>query len=297
MKRNTIGCDPEFFLVTEDGKVISAVGKIPGNKYEQHPLESGAKLQVDNVAVEFASAVGKSGEELVEHIRTTMAEIRKYLPKGTRLSDKPAVVLADEELDSPEAMEFGCNPDYNAWTVEENIPPEATSTNMRSCGGHIHVGMVDGDGNDFLGTFEGKLETVRLMDCFHGVVSVVLDNSEEAIKRRELYGKAGCHRPTTYGVEYRVLSNFWLKSPALVMLMDSLTQDVLKIMRENNQQEVFAAVGGDAVQDVINTGNVSAAKKLISEVLIPRMSAESVELLDMVSENIQEYNLEKEWVI
>jgi len=39
--------------------------------------------------------------------------------------------------------------------------------------------------------------------------SLSWDNDD---RRRELYGKPGSFRPKPYGVEYRVLSNMWLKS-------------------------------------------------------------------------------------
>ncbi len=44
-------------------------------------------------------------------------------------------------------------------------------------------------------------------DLFLGLPSAGADKQG---KRRELYGKAGRYRPTSYGIEYRVLSNYWL---------------------------------------------------------------------------------------
>ena len=46
-----------------------------------------------------------------------------------------------------------------------------------------------------------------------------LDNDEPAKIRKLKYGKAGCFRPTPYGVEYRTPSCWWIKSPAAMSLI------------------------------------------------------------------------------
>jgi len=139
---------------------------------------------------------------------------------------------------------------------------------------------------------------------FHGVISTILDNSEEAIERRKLYGKAGSHRPTEYGVEYRALSNYWMKSPELVMLMDRLTEDVLRIMRDTPTADledidkgpaIIKEVGEVVIQDIINEGYVDRAKDILENVLSRHLSAETKELLDMCMEKIETYDVVKEW--
>jgi len=44
------------------------------------------------------------------------------------------------ELQSDQAKLFGCDIDYNAYTMKANPKPKGTSTNLRSAGFHIHVG-------------------------------------------------------------------------------------------------------------------------------------------------------------
>lgn len=274
IKRPTIGCDPEFFLVNPKGSIISAIGHIPGTKDNPHLLDTQAGLQTDNVAVEFASGVVKNVDDLITHIRGTFKEITNLLPEGHTLAVTPSTIFSDAELEDPQAKEFGCSPDFDVWSMTQNNPPTPVDPNLRSCGGHLHVG------HNSLQEFSGKTMMVKLMDCFHGLVSTVLDCSKEATVRRELYGKAGCHRPTAYGIEYRVLSNYWLKHPLLVRLQYSLTEDCLNLLENGGGKELVEAIGPDNIQKTINTGDKTEALSLINTFIMYHLSTQSKNLMN-----------------
>jgi len=290
----TIGTDPEFFLKKGD-KYVNAEHHFPGTKHAPHLMESGAGLQTDNVAVEFASPVANGGEDLVDKLKATFNELFKMLPPEHVLDTTPSAIFEDEELQTEQAQLFGCSPSFDAWELKMNEPPQADNTNMRSIGGHIHVGHEKGDGNDFLLDPYGKVDLVKTMDTLHGIISVVLDSSEKAVERRKLYGSAGEHRPTDYGVEYRTLSAFWLKSPNLVMLMDSLTQDALKLVRENKHNDLIESIGGTEIQRIINEGDVLKAEELMYNTLSKVMSKETMYYLTECLANIKTYDFMTEW--
>jgi hypothetical protein len=66
--------------------------------------------------------------------------------------------------------------------------------------------------------------------------------------RRELYGKAGAFRPKPYGVEYRVLSNRWLNSEALIRWVYNQSQ--LGMARRGLEDNNWAEdVWGDTAQE------------------------------------------------
>ncbi len=294
--RSTIGTDPEFFI-TKHGKLKSAIGIIPGTKENPHQLKCNSGLQVDNVALEFNTRIANDGEDLVEAISDSFKEILNYIPDGHKLTVLPSAVFDDDELDNDEAKHFGCSADFNAWTLETNPIPTHHNPNFRSCGGHIHVGHVEGDGNEFLLDPFGKVELVKAMDTFHGLISVQLDHSDEAIERRKLYGKSGCHRPTEYGVEYRVLSNFWMKSPTLVMLMDSLTQDCLKLIRDDKLSSLIKTIGDTTIQEIIDYGKLAEAKMIIKKYVLPLLSKNSIYYFTEAAKNINNYVFNKEWAL
>jgi hypothetical protein len=296
-KRHTIGTDPEFFMVDKNGKLISAIPHIKGKKHDPEELESGGTLQSDNVAIEFATPPAVDGEDFVVKVRNAFKDVYSRLGSDYDIAVIPSANFDADQLEDDEAKLFGCEPDFDAWTLSVNQPPpSAEESPFRSCGAHIHVGHAEGDGNDFLLTHEGRIQTVKMMDLVHGVISIVLDNSQPAMDRKKLYGKSGCHRPTDYGVEYRVLSNFWMKSPQLVMLMDCLTKDVLRFIREGKSEDMINEIGSDNIRSIIDDCRVEDATNLVNEYLKPKLSEDSLFYLNECTTNINNYDFKKEWM-
>lgn len=294
----TIGCDPEFFLRhRQSGKLISAIPFVDGTKEEPKLLPKGGNIQRDNVAVEVATDPADSKEKFVQAIESTLQEAVKTLPADTEIVAVASASFDADQLEHPEAQRFGCDPDYCAWEVRVNDPPSAIDNTFRSCGAHIHVGTDGNDKNEFLLDFDGKLNTVKVMDCVHGIISTVLDSSKESVERRQLYGKPGSHRPKEYGVEYRVLSNYWLKSPVTVMLMYHLTQDVLEIVREGKSDDLINKMGEHEVRSIISKGDSEAAGKMVDDHLLPVLSQDSVQYYNEALAKIQanDMNFHSEW--
>lgn len=293
----TIGCDPEFFLrQRKSGKMICAIPFIKGTKHSPEDLPSGAgNIQRDNVAVEFATNPATGPEDFVKKIQQTLMDVKNKIPKDCELIAEPAAHFTQDQLEHPEAQEFGCSPDFNAWTITENGAPYLEDLTFRSCGAHIHIGHQKGDKNEFLLNFDGKIQMIRAMDAVHGIIATVLDNSKNANARRQLYGKAGAHRPKDYGVEYRVLSNFWLKSPELVMLIYNLTKDVVELVRDGKHEKLINKIGENKIQDIINNGTTKDAQKIIKLHITPLLSEESVIFLKMCLKKVKNYNFAKEW--
>lgn len=205
-----IGADPEFF-VRHKGKNRSAFGLIPGTKREPYPVNKGA-VQVDGMALEFNIDPAKTEDEFVTNINTVIGEMRKMVKPDWEFVFDPTMTYHRNHLrvQPKEATELGCEPDYNAYTLAENPKPDA-DVNFRTASGHIHIGFTE---NAEASSEEHMMRCatlVRLLDVFLGLTSLAWDTDQ---KRRQLYGAPGAFRPKPYGVEYRVLSNAWLKDEA-----------------------------------------------------------------------------------
>ena len=283
----TIGCDPEFFL-TQGGKYVPAINYISGMKGCPQDLGRGNGVMVDNVALEFCTEPAIKEEKFVRGIKQAIKAIKKLLPDDVKIEAIPSAYFPADALENPVCQEFGCDPDFNAYRGGRRNPrPAAEDDTFRSCGGHIHVG------HPRLSTPEDRIMMVKLMDCTHGLCATTLDRGESAIARRKLYGKAGTFRPTEYGLEYRTLSNFWLKSPELVKLIYRLTRDAVSLYLLNYTPKVLGAVDEKEVVKVINSGDSEKALELFANHVVPELSAHTVEQYMDISKKV--FSFESSW--
>jgi hypothetical protein len=246
-----LGADPELFLKNTQGKLVSVLGKLGGTK--QNPLQiidlpKGFTLQEDNVAVELGIPPASTPNEYKAFLHTCMQRALQALP-GHEFSRESAASFDMEELEHPMSWVFGCEPDFNAWTGKENVKPYCEDITLRSAGGHIHV-ETDVDKNSM----------VQAMDYYMSIPSVLMDTGE---KRKQLYGKAGACRYKPYGIEHRVLSNFWIfedKTIDWVWRNTAKAEQAVKDGTINNIQ-----VMGDEIQRIINENDKTAAQNFINQ--------------------------------
>lgn len=196
LNKITVGADPELFIINEKTKkVVSAVGKIPGEKgnpYVADDMPKGFGLETDNILAEFNIPPVTNGVSFVNNIEYMKHYIDKYVKNinpnyGILCTASKSV--DPNQLRSKQALLFGCDVDYNAYTGQANPKPEGTKTNLRSAGFHIHIGYENPN-------IDTSVLLVKYLDMYLGIPSVVYDSDK---KRRSLYGKAGCFRLTSYG--------------------------------------------------------------------------------------------------
>lgn len=222
----SIGADPELFVREKStGRFVSAHDLMPGTKTTPHPVPSGA-IQVDGVAAEFNIDPAKTDSSFVGNISTVMGELRKTLGEKYELVADPSVTFPEDYFKSlPENIrELGCNPDFNAYTGQVTEKPDGSSTTLRTAAGHVHIGFrKDGDPTNEIHVSDCEI-IVKNLDCYLGLFSLIWDQDK---KRRNLYGKAGSYRPKSYGLEYRPLSNVWLRTTPLQAWVFNTTRKCL----------------------------------------------------------------------
>ena len=254
IKNITLGTDPELFL-QKDNKIISAIGKIGGSKSEPQPIsDNGHFIQEDNVAIEYNIPACKTINDWIFHHNF----VKDYLEvlasgMGCTLAIQPIATLEDSELDNDMARLAGCTPDFDVWNECINEPVDLSITNKRSAGGHISVGW-----DDF--TQDQQLDIIKAMDATLGLESVLLDDDTE---RKKLYGKAGCFRFTAFGIEYRSLSNFWIKTDESLKWAWNTTMKAIDLVNSGKIEEVKKH--GDRIVEAINTNNKELASELLNE--------------------------------
>jgi hypothetical protein len=204
-----LGADPEGFLrLRRTRQYVPCVGILPGTKYKPAPLGigKGYAVQEDNVMAEFNIPPQTSVESFDSAIRKAVSSIDEILEKqNLELTFKPRIGFTREQLDSPQARLFGCDPDYDAYSGGTMRPTDQRPDfgYYRAAAGHVHIGCTP--------------------NCPQFVVAMLADAvftsmedryiTRDGLWRRKWYGAPGIYRPKPYGIEYRSLSNMWVPRP------------------------------------------------------------------------------------
>lgn len=251
----TIGADPEVFVLDDSGEIGSAIGRIGGSKENPIPLDGGGAIQEDNVLAEFNIDPATTAKGFIYNIKSVMNQLEEVVG--------PLVIKSSHEyLKSvlmeygEQALTFGCDPDVCAWTGKTNQSPNPYTT-LRTAGGHLHIGYEDH--NEDL-----NISIAKMCDIFLGVPSVLMDNDG---LRRKLYGYAGSMRHKPYGVEYRSLSNFWLRSDKY---MDWAFNGCIRAATEvGSLNDYIKSAGGEGnIIKAINNNDASLASEICKELEI-----------------------------
>lgn len=261
----TLGGDPEFFVVNKDKKVLASDKFFPS---KEKPLifdgmasqvAGGQKLRLffDGIQAEMNIGANYCREYMAFNIhqclKKAFIEINKKC-KTHHIVLSPSVKVTKQEIlkADPEARRFGCMPDFNAYTLTTNTAEiDATEHPYRYAGGHIHLGVSSSyikkssaEGK-IAKTEDGHIRVIKLLDLIVGIPCILLDSSPEAIIRRSHYGKAGCFRPTPYGIEYRTPSCWWIKSPLTTSLILGLARLAWSIASFDKDEELFKLIKCD----------------------------------------------------
>ena len=266
----TIGCDPEIFVENNNNKFVSAHGLVEGSKSSPKKILNGA-YQVDGMALEFnTDPVPAKNAFLSFNLKiVSVVQQLKQATKGMTFAKTCVAEFDENYLDSvpEEAKELGCDPDYNAYTLEENPRPDA-KVNFRTASGHVHFGW----GADIPVNHPDHMEIcanfVKVLDLTLGLPSVIIEGPN---KRRELYGRAGAFRPKPYGVEYRTPSNFWIFSKILRQGVYQAGGEAITLLTryetaEKVYERLLPGVTEEEVQRIINTSDVDSAMNLYKKV-------------------------------
>lgn len=265
----SIGSDPEV-LVSDaaTGRMLSCAGHLGGSKGKAIPMDGlpeGFGIQEDNVMLEFNIPPAYSAREFDSHISTALEYVdglvRSTFVQGADVHKQCSMVYGMDQLESAKAQEFGCSADFDAHQQGVALRPFTPDIlthpdgQWRFAGGHIHLGYLNPAGVP-------EFVVAALADYYIGLRSIGLDAQGE---RRKYYGSAGRYRPTSYGIEYRSLSNFWLFDAATTRAVGEQAM-MLATLIESGNETVIRALYTDIpwadVQRAINTENAELAADL-----------------------------------
>ena len=244
----TLGCDPELFITRTVGltrKRESIVGsefvlpqdgitakRIRGSEDDfddegddSYSSPCGVVVQ-DGVQVELHPVQNSCREELAAHLRGCLITLQNKLEETydceeLKISFDQSVRLSQGDLNklSPEARKLNCLPSLSAY-CRAPIRRNGLKYLTRSAGGHTHR-------RNKASLKSAKL--VKMLDLLVGNTCVLFDRAPSSKVRRRVYGRAGEYRTPKHGLEYRVLSNFWLKNYTLMSMVFGLVHQAIYI--------------------------------------------------------------------
>lgn len=248
----TIGSDAEVIIGDLSNRPFPVCGIIGGTKEKPRRLGSSQYyVQEDNVLLEYNIPPCANASEFVTHMKEGLQRSLNELPPSLKLLRTSTAVFDRELIQFGQAYIFGCDPDYNAWTMEENPRPSAKNKELRSAAGHVHLGWDNP-------TNEDRIDIIKAADIFAGLRSVYFFRDRN---RRELYGKAGSFRPKPYGVEHRVLDNEWVWGGHAKHIY-LWYQDAVAFVNNGLMKKVTEELALQ-VQDAVNNYKESQAKSLV----------------------------------
>lgn len=272
------GCDPEFFF-EKKGKIIGSEKIIDKNKgiTIRSPIgdyNSKSKFIVDGVQAELNPKPNTCRQSLASEISICFQELYKKIKEDKDLSINFAttIKISKKELMSldEKSRVFGCAPSKNTDTKHQNAVSlkDPSKYLYRSAGGHIHLGHTNSPNN---GSYQPTQivmrepeRVVQILDIIVGNTCVLIDRDKGNIERRKTYGRAGEYRTPTHGIEYRTLSNFWLRSYPLMSFVMGLSRLAISILTSSMpgrdyEKELLNLVNINEIQKAINTNNFNLA--------------------------------------
>lgn len=266
-KELLVGADPEFFIrdaVTTRPLIIC--GLLGGTKERPMPMQGLAKgfaYQEDNVMAEFNVPPTDSLHTFYNNIQSGLGYVVSILQRtnpNIQADPRCEILFPIAELNThAKALEFGCSPDFDGWRNGEPCPqidPAALvdgKSALRCAGGHLHFGYTSEIPHPIMAQF---------CDLLIGLPSLRRDKQ---IKRRALYGTPGRFRPTSYGIEYRTLSNFWLFDSHAVETIFMYGVDYLRwilTMSISEAQSLYRRIPWADVDRVMRANDVDGAAEL-----------------------------------
>lgn len=210
------GADPEVWI-SHNGKIIPAIGIIPGTKEEPFGVDCGA-VQRDGLAAEFNIHPAETRDEWLHNIKTVYGQLDKFVKEANPEFELLATPVAHFDLKEfreypMESKILGCDPDFNSTgRVNRNPSRKIFTKPLRTASGHVHVGWTEEQDARHPKHFEICRRLAQVISDRHAVPV-----TEDELERLKYYGMGGSFRPKSYGVEVRSFSNLWLNSDESIL--------------------------------------------------------------------------------
>jgi hypothetical protein len=177
--RDTIGADPEVFVVDQDGNLLPSFKFLPA-KSPQHVA------YWDGFQAEFSVKPTNCQNYTIDYVRYGMVKVHEAAKSlGGKLTLRNVIDVPPELMGQtpPEFVQFGCTPSLNAYTNEATLPDvDGYEVPFRMAGGHLHFSYR---------SHQQKLapieQAVKNLDKTIGVIGVSMFQAYDDPRRRTVW--------------------------------------------------------------------------------------------------------------
>lgn len=263
-----IGCDPELFIERK-GKIIGSEKVLSKGKRPQRAYLVSGRIVEDGVQVELNPPAVSCREAGANRIREQIGYLNNILKYNSTLfspykvTSKVCVEVSKSQYESlsEKNKKFGCEPSFSAPSGDVNeITIDPSTYLYRHAGGHIHLGTTGASPSEAT-AIRSPERLIPVLDIILGNTCVLLDRDEGNIERRKYYGRAGEYRTPAHGIEYRTLSNFWLRGAPLYSFVMGLARQAVAIVAGDQDKLLLELVDRDDIIKAINNNDYELAKK------------------------------------
>ena len=273
-----MGADPEFFF-SKDGKVVGAEKIIPKEGLLTNNYGNNNNIKIDGIQAEINPPPDTCREALARNIGFCFLKLTQEMKKDKEIKIDFTITkkLTKKELEeiSEENKQLGCTPSLSTYKSRSLVIKNPSLYQYRSAGGHIHLGEQDKD--DYMNhskinkALKNPERLVPILDILVGNTCVLIDKDPNNKIRRRNYGRAGEYRTPDHGLEYRTLSNFWLKNYTLMSFVMSLARQAVVIVAhsttKNNYEKMLRKKANMRdIKRAINNNDTELARKNFNKI-------------------------------
>lgn len=203
-----IGCDPEVFLLDQNGTPYSAEGIIGGSKWNKNWYDNNEfSLEEDGLSAELGIKPATNAEEFSQRIEKALNKIKSI--SNLSISLNTTEKFSEAMRNTPQGIESGCLPSLDVYMQQVNEPLNFFDDEYRYSGGHVHIGFGFDNDNEWVEHVDPD-KFIKAMDWYVGVPYIKKTGTLGS--KVHPYRRLGQWRFKTYGAEYRTMGNEWVFS-------------------------------------------------------------------------------------
>lgn len=272
IKLDTIGTDPEFFIVhTDSGEPYSPIAFTTGTKNKPEELGNGYALMMDNLTLEGNVPPAKSKKEFIDNFNHLKKLIYRVIADfHCQIYSVGELEFADTLSNSKQGQEYGCSSVNYAWQDIFDIisgdilsipksSPNFRNSNIRTAGFHIHIGYTIKKGWFPKSAYDNII--AKLFDLFVTIPSNIIHTEPYRLSK---FGYPGNYRNKDYGVECRTLSSYFTQEKYLPWVYEQV-EKLFQYLNILDEEQLIALLLGQIFDGEVD--NVTEYYQLVQNKL------------------------------